>query len=141
MRRCSRCREVKPLTEFVRNRSAKGGFGYYCLPCHNIVTKRNTDRRYGSRKSFLLKLRYGIDEADFDRIVEAQGGLCAVCRRCPAKHVDHDHETCKIRGILCFTCNRALGYWGDEPANLELASFTWTPAPRTGRLGERSERT
>ncbi len=121
MKRCSRCREVKPNDEFVRNRSNKDGLGTYCKPCHNFVTKRNKQRRYGGERSFLLRLRYGIDEADFDRIVEAQGGLCAICHTKPAKHVDHDHATGKVRGILCFTCNRALGYWGDEPANLELA--------------------
>ncbi len=129
MRRCSRCREVKPLTEFVRNRSAKGGYGYHCLPCHNFVTKRNKRRRYGGERSFLLKLRYGIDEADFDRIAASQGGLCAVCRERPAKHVDHDHdhETGRVRGILCFACNRALGYWGDSLENLELALIYLSP--------------
>jgi hypothetical protein len=40
--------------------------------------------------------------------------LCAVCRQREAKHVDHDHETKRIRGILCFNCNRGLGKFGDD---------------------------
>jgi hypothetical protein len=41
-------------------------------------------------------------------MIEAQGGTCAVCPGEP-QHVDHDHETGLVRGILCFNCNQALG--------------------------------
>src|SRR5262249_22014221 len=55
-----------------------------------------------------LRRRYGIGQAEYDAMVEAQGGTCAVCPGEP-QHVDHDHETGAIRGILCSTCNQALG--------------------------------
>ena len=47
-------------------------------------------------------------------MVAAQGGTCAVCSG-PAQHVDHDHETGEVRGILCFNCNQALGNVRDNP--------------------------
>ena len=51
-------------------------------------------------------------------MVEAQGGTCAVCDGKP-EHVDHDHETGKVRGVLCFNCNQALGNVRDDPAVLQ----------------------
>lgn len=54
-------------------------------------------------------------------MVEAQGGCCAICRVRPAAHVDHDHETGAVRGVLCFTCNVGLGNVNDEPDRVLLA--------------------
>jgi hypothetical protein len=48
-------------------------------------------------------------------MIEAQGGLCAICRRRPAVHVDHDHAFDVVRGVLCFPCNAALGQLQDDP--------------------------
>jgi hypothetical protein len=62
-----------------------------------------------------LRRRYGITGADFDAMVEAQGGTCAVCDQKP-EHVDHDHGTGRVRGILCFNCNQALGNVRDDTA-------------------------
>jgi hypothetical protein len=58
--------------------------------------------------------RYGIGADDFDRLVEAQGGVCAICGRPDPEHVDHDHETGDVRGILCFNCNGGLGQFRDD---------------------------
>jgi len=44
---------------------------------------------------------------------EKQNGLCAICQEREAKHIDHDHITGKIRGLLCRPCNTSLGILGD----------------------------
>ena len=61
-----------------------------------------------------IKRNYGLTRQELDALVEAQGGLCAICEINPAVHVDHHHVTGKIRGVLCFTCNVALGQLKDD---------------------------
>ncbi len=111
---CPGCRQIKPLDNFPKNRSSKDGLAAYCKPCHNRIMKEQKDRRYGGERSYLLKLRYGISAAEVQSLIEKQGGTCAICRIKPAVHVDHDHATGRVRGILCFACNRGLGKVGDS---------------------------
>ncbi len=64
------------------------------------------------RDRYLLD-RYGITQLDFERILAAQGGGCGICgakrrKNAPHQHVDHDHKTGAIRGILCKRCNERL---------------------------------
>lgn len=66
--------------------------------------------------------RYGITKADFDSLMLAQGGLCPICRDpLTAPHVDHDHRTGAVRGILCMSCNVALGHLGDDVGRVSRA--------------------
>jgi hypothetical protein len=54
---------------------------------------------------------------DREELLLRQGGGCAICGRTPGKislHVDHDHETGEIRGLLCVGCNNALGQFRDD---------------------------
>lgn len=113
-KRCPRCKETKPRADFVSNRSQPDGLGSYCKPCHIQVIKAVADRLYGGRRNFLLKLRYGISEAQFEKLVRKQGGTCAICRKRPAEHVDHDHVSGKTRAVLCFYCNRGLGKFRED---------------------------
>ena len=65
-----------------------------------------------------LKHKYGITGEQYAEMLEAQGGVCAICgRECQSRNrlaVDHCHETGKVRGLLCAHCNRALGMLGDS---------------------------
>ncbi len=119
--RCPACAEIKPLSEFPRNRSAHNGRSAYCKPCHNAKGRETYTRLYGSTREYHLRRRYGIGQADYDALLEKQGGLCALCRQRPAEHVDHDHVTGRIRGLLCSCCNQALGNARDDIATLQRA--------------------
>jgi hypothetical protein len=59
-------------------------------------------------------------------MLAAQGGGCAICGRAPSTkislHIDHDHETGRIRGLLCFVCNNGLGQFQEDPAVLRKAA-------------------
>lgn len=82
---------------------------------------RNRD---GARDARLRK-RYGISLEDYRRVELEQDGKCAVCRRPPnghgALHVDHDHDSGHVRGLLCFSCNYAIGAFKDSPTMLQRA--------------------
>lgn len=61
-----------------------------------------------------IRLRYGLLPDEYNAMMEAQDGLCAICQKRPAKYVDHCHETGKVRGILCPGCNTAIGQFEDD---------------------------
>lgn len=71
---------------------------------------------------------YGISLEQFNAMLAAQDHKCAICRTDTWKgkgnkpHVDHDHVTGKIRGVLCGGCNNGLGNFGDDPARLRAAA-------------------
>lgn len=70
-----------------------------------------------------LRRKFGISAVDYDAMLLAQGGTCALCRKPPGPRrklaVDHDHDTGRIRGLLCAHCNTSLGALGDTPAAIE----------------------
>ncbi len=58
---------------------------------------------------------YGFTETERDAIVASRMGLCVICLKAPAVHVDHCHKTGRVRGVLCFNCNSGLGLLRDDP--------------------------
>lgn len=73
-----------------------------------------------------LKRRYGITLEHFNSIVESQNKKCALCEDAlklgtKSVHVDHCHETGKVRGVLCARCNLGIGRFGDTIQGLEKA--------------------
>lgn len=79
------------------------------------------------RRQRNLIQNYGITIQDYDDMVAAQRGGCAICGgpaggSCGRFHVDHDHVTGVIRSLLCHKCNVGLGSFNDDPLRLELAA-------------------
>lgn len=54
-------------------------------------------------------------------MLSAQKGFCALCRVEEATDLDHDHTSGTIRGILCHSCNKGLGYFKDDPKIMKRA--------------------
>jgi len=84
-----------------------------CKPCYG----RTRDRRAGR-----LRQLYGLTREAFDAMVDAQGGRCRICGRNADLVVDHEHGSMLVRGLLCGTCNSALGLFGDDPVVIEAAA-------------------
>lgn len=123
--------------------------GKLCLhpDCQSTVSSRGLCRKHyqaeywasgrgridrAKRRDARLKHRYGISGQEYDAMVEAQGGRCAVCREFPSQEntrahwsgklcIDHCHETGRIRGLLCNDCNLTVGY-GKSAAILSAAA-------------------
>jgi hypothetical protein len=70
-----------------------------------------------------LKTRYGLTLEDVERLKLAQSNRCAICNKKPNNwNIDHDHNTNKVRGMLCGPCNMALGLMKDKSTNLRKAA-------------------
>ncbi|MCC8339170.1 endonuclease VII domain-containing protein [Streptomyces sp. R1] len=118
---CRTCGEIKPHSEWTRNRTASDGLATLCRSC------KAAQGRAGH-----LKRQYGITEAERDALIASQGGVCCICLAAPAAHVDHCHETGRVRGVLCFSCNAALGQFKDRPDAIRRAAayvegIAWKP--------------
>lgn len=128
--RARRRRELPPRRRLVpschpdRPHHAKG----LCKRCYGPTR----DRRAG-----LLRQLYGLSRAEFEELVAAQEGRCAICHREALLVVDHDHDTGAIRALLCNSCNRALGLFGDDEDRLADA-IVYLRAGRRPRLVGRS---
>ncbi|MFJ2718351.1 endonuclease VII domain-containing protein [Streptomyces sp. NPDC087437] len=128
---CRSCGAVKPRSEWHRNATASDGLSTSCKACRAVKGRAQH-----------LKRQYGITEAERDEMCASQMGLCVICLKAPAVHVDHCHNTGKVRGVLCFNCNSAIGKLGDDPdavrrAAAYLEGNSWKPtlvAPGVYRL-------
>ena len=89
--------------------------------------RQQPDRKRKDRDGYLRR-KYGITLEQCEELLAAQGGVCAICGRQPrddiSLHIDHDHESGRNRGLLCFRCNNALGDFGDDYDTL-LAALSY----------------
>lgn len=124
---CTRCKTEHPATYFYKGM-------YECKDCsrerhkkwradnrerHNELC-RNWHRADPIRsRTHELKKKFGITHDDYLKMLKDQGGKCLICGNESAGDrahfsVDHNHNTGKIRGLLCTKCNRGLGCFNDS---------------------------
>lgn len=134
LKKCSICLEdFEASLKMFPKAKTKDGLGTYCRKCNSNKTSEwksnNKDREKLNRRKSALKAAYGISVDEYDSILKSQDGGCKLCnrtdtgsKRCNYFHVDHDHATGKVRGLLCNNCNRGIGYLGDSPERLVKAA-------------------
>jgi recombination endonuclease VII len=109
---CIRCKEIFPRKEFPNAKERA------CKDCYPMIRQERTANRVSRSKDTARKVR---------EFREAQGGRCAICdipeEESPKKrlHVDHDHNSLVIRGLLCGNCNLGLGHFKDNSTLLQAA--------------------
>ncbi len=97
--------------DYARNVRNAHGFGSRCKAC-----KAAEDRAgYFHRK-------YGMRDVDVRAMRASQGDACLLCGEPDPGHLDHDHDTGRVRGLLCERCNLGLGLFRDDPATLRAAA-------------------
>lgn len=118
IRTCTICDLDKEISHY--HKSGKNRWRSQCKPCYNMLLRENyCPRKHRNRK---LKFKYGITHKEYIILSKAQDNKCKICASDNSKchnsnymHVDHCHETGKIRGLLCVDCNHGLGKFKDSP--------------------------
>jgi hypothetical protein len=91
--------------------------------------KKNRPHYLKLRRESHYRRKYGIEMSKYLTMVKLQKGRCLICKgkpqgkteRTKKLQVDHDHKTGRVRGLLCINCNRALGYFKDDPMRIKAA--------------------
>ena len=93
----------------------------------SYFTEKSKARCPEKAREIALKARYGVSSGDVEAMLKAQGGCCAICSTQfgsgkQGPHVDHDHDTGAVRGLLCGPCNRGIGLLKDSSVTLLAAA-------------------
>jgi hypothetical protein len=124
---CRRCGEVKPADQMLSDKRA----GTICKPCRKAERQawidKNRDRYDLRRWAHHLEKKYGITLGQYEALLASQDHRCAICgihfgQKERRLHVDHNHETGVVRGILCFPCNTGIGAFRDSADRLRAAA-------------------
>jgi hypothetical protein len=145
LKRCGKCGQHKPVTEFYKSAGAKSGLQHRCKVCIKLTARERyaRDSEYREKTKAAQKKRTltypekimrqcarqaGLDPDEVQEKFKAHNGLCDICgnpqrpnlnRRHLRLEMDHDHNAAGVlRGFLCHDCNIGLGRFRDDPARL-----------------------
>lgn len=146
MKNCNKCNKNKSLEEFGKDKSSKDGKNRMCMSCVRFKAlkwvKENPEKRKAQRhrvyikgkrkaKDQYIRYHYGISIEEFENLFQKQNGVCSICGKPEtSKHqrgtlktlsIDHSHRTGKVRGLLCYNCNRGIGHLQEDVLILKRA--------------------
>ena len=127
---CPKCKIEKEANNFGKDATNAKGISCWCKKCkkewRSNWRKENPDKAKKQDFKNDLAKNYKITPDHYWKMFEDQGGCCACCgishvnhRR--GLHVDHDHTTGQVRGLLCTRCNPGIGYFDHSIDKLEMA--------------------
>ena len=135
MKKCPKCGIIKEDSEFYVEKSGrrKGKLTSWCKSCCSERTKErrrknpekvNAEHLEWARKNkekvafTKAKSAYGITKEEYDNLKR----VCQICGSTENLVIDHSHQSGRIRGMLCNSCNKGLGFFRDNPCYLSRAS-------------------
>ena len=99
------------------------------MPHKDRETRVRYHRSY--RRKWQLRYKYGLSMEQYEQLLNSQRNVCAICGQSETRtfrgivsplSVDHDHDTGKVRGLLCYGCNAGIGRLKDSPSFLTKAA-------------------
>jgi hypothetical protein len=121
---CLSCKKLLPVDSFFKDSNKKDGLQCYCKQCRSSKVrdwkKANPEAYKSINRKAQIKAKYGMSYADFDSFLNKQEHKCAICGTYNPNHIssqwriDHCHNTGKVRGLLCSSCNLGLGHFKDS---------------------------
>lgn len=128
LRTCLDCKRQ----DWVKNNSIRTGKSSrgYCKKCaYNHMPSPVRDG-FKSKREAYLHYTYDLSLIDFEAMWDDQHGLCAICQETMDKpYVDHSHESGEVRGLLCRSCNSAIGLFKENILSLRRAITYLVKAP------------
>ena len=131
MQNCRKCGQEKPLVAFHKDRARPNGYRNMCKSCysdfHAKYYEENTEKVKSRNRRIWIERIYGKSLEEIENIKQEQQNCCALCgdlldeKDNQKVHIDHDHKTGKVRGILCRWCNTGLGQFRDSIERLGKA--------------------
>jgi hypothetical protein len=127
---CRRCGETKRRDDFYTQSYAPAP-RQPCKQCLTTERKARYAARGGARISHaqVLREKYGLTPDQYDRMLQEQNGVCAICRQPETRRgsggeprrlsVDHDHRTGVVRALLCGRCHTVTSAVEESPDLLE----------------------
>jgi hypothetical protein len=156
VKRCRKCGQTRALDDFYRADGGRDGHRTECKDCSlkqrkqwyrdnrersiayvkswqeanpervRASAQRNRSKKLKKMRELHLRRNFGLSIDEYERLLEQQGGGCAICQSPPTPgislHVDHDHGSGEIRGLLCFRCNNGIGLFRENPDLLQDAA-------------------
>ena len=118
------CGVEKNILEFYMRNKKTGTRHSSCKECDKARVKARHQANPERTRNNDLKRNYGITLQEHQEMYDNQNGLCAICKnegdgKWKKLCVDHDHETGKVRQLLCRRCNMVLGQVYDNISLLE----------------------
>lgn len=116
---CAACGALKEFNQFYIDESRSDNDriwikGKRCKKCISKASAAARIRIYGSNGLSRKYHRYKITKDHINEMIKYYNGLCPICLKRKVEVIDHDHESNRVRGMLCNICNQALGMIGDD---------------------------
>ena len=126
IRPCTVCRRLLDFNHFDLDKRSYNGIKSSCKKCCRDYMSTHYKNNKNNVKDKNLFQVYGITLKEYNTLLKTQNNVCAICKKenlpnSGSLAVDHDHETGKVRGLLCVQCNRGLGIFYDNISYLENA--------------------
>lgn len=116
---CKECGQDKVAGDFHWKSNGNVAHGQRCRVCYKKFCEQPWYKE--RQRDNNLKRLYGISAEEYNTFYREQGGVCAVCKqesdatgKNSTLQVDHDHKSGKVRGLLCYRCNLAMGVLAED---------------------------